>query len=196
MVPRPFHSDRDVSRRQILLSTGAFLAGGGAVAALSSDRAQGSVTTRELSIPPAEYEGENGTVADLHLDAVGNYEFSVPEGDTLTLTLAVAPDDTDNPDYQPIDTSTESISTTSGAGQYTLSGSMLDHPALEAAQFSADPEETVTNRVPVRVLLEVTKGDERVVAAAAQAVARVEVTNTSIEASAAVIAEGEISVEV
>lgn len=105
----------------MLFTTGTFIAGGGVVAAAGSESASGSVDTRQLQIPPTEYEGEDGSVVDLTLEVVGNYEFDTGAADTIVLSLAVAPEG-EQSNFQPIDETEQSVATASGAGQYTLSG--------------------------------------------------------------------------
>lgn len=189
---QPF--EPDVSKRQLLVSTGTFVAGGGIVAAMGSQPSKAAVQASELDIPPASHSGDDGSVSSLDLQVSGNYEFATDAADTLVLTLGVAPEGTEN--YAAIDKVDEPVSAASGAGQYSLAGSTLDHAALDAATFSADAGETVTKELPVRVTMDVQQGGETVVSALASTVATVEVTNSSVDASAALTGSGKVAIEV
>lgn len=79
-----------------------------------------------------------------------------------------------------------------GSG-YTLEGSILDHDGWSASDFSATPEETVRQNVPVKVVLTVLHGGETVVTGVAETDAVIDVTNTSIKASATVSGDGQVS---
>ncbi|MDR9431511.1 MAG: hypothetical protein RI568_12545, partial [Natronomonas sp.] len=135
------------------------------------------------------------TVARLDLTVSGAYEYATNDADELWLALEVAPEATDSPDFATIDEQSESISTASGAGQYNLAGDLLDHPALDASEFNADPEETITREVPIRVVLQVRLGGEAVVEAISETVVDVTVTNETVKATAAVMGEGELTIE-
>ncbi|MDR9381601.1 MAG: hypothetical protein RI560_08020 [Natronomonas sp.] len=194
MVPhRPLSGA--VSRRDLIATGTGLLAGGGLAIAAGSGRAGASVTTTDLDIPDAAYSGEDDTVARLDLTVSGAYEYATNDADELWLALEVAPEATDSPDFATIDEQSESISTASGAGQYNLAGDLLDHPALDASEFNADPEETITREVPIRVVLQVRLGGEAVVEAISETVVDVTVTNETVKATAAVMGEGELTIE-
>lgn len=187
-------SEIDVSRRQLLATTGTVASAGGLIAVLGSRPTQAAVTTQQLSIPDATHEGENGSVADLPLQVSGTYQFSVNRADALQLRLEVA--SPGNTDYQAVDSLDRTPQSTAGQGEYALSGSLLDHDALTADMFSADAEETVEQNVPVRVVLDVLADGSSVVTAVAKTTATVAVTNTSVEATAAVTGDGTVTIEV
>lgn len=184
----------DVSRRSLLTTSGTFVAGAGLATLAGSAPAKAAVSTRELDIQPAEVSGKDTSVTQATLQVAGAYEYQVEHADALALTLAVAPEDSE--DYQAIDEITESGITASGAAQYSLSGSLVDHPALDYATFSADTAETVELSLPVRVELTVSNGGESVVTARAHDLAQITVSNTGVEATAALTGEGEVGIEV
>lgn len=194
MVPhRPLSGA--VSRRDFIATTAGLLAGGGLAIAAGSGRAGASVNTTDLDIPDAEYSGEDDTVAALDLTVSGAYEYATNDADELRLTLEAAPEPADSPDFAVLDEQTASASTASGAGQFDLAGDLLAHPALDASEFNAEPEETITRDLPVRVVLEVRLGGEAVVEAISETVVEIEVTNETVKATAAVMGEGELTIE-
>lgn len=186
----PFH-DREVSRRQLLATTGTLAIGGTAALAAGTVPASASV---ELNIPDASRSGEDGSVADVVLDVTGAYQYEVNAATRVTLSLSVASGASAD-DWQAIDYIENSVATSSGAGQYELGGSVLSHPQYDAAEFSAEPEETNTVEVPTRVVMEVFDGEESVVSKAAETVTTVSVENTSIEATADLTGEGTVEVK-
>lgn len=182
------------NRRQVLLSTGTFLAGGGIAVALGSQPTKAAVTANTIEIPPETVEGRNTSVSSAVLSVGGNYEYQVNNADTLVLSLGVAPEGSQ--DYETIDSVEEPAGAAAGAGQYELSGSLTDHPALDYGTFSADTAETVNLSLPVRVVLDVRQGGESVTTAVAQGTAEIQVSNTGVEASAAVVGSGEVEIAV
>lgn len=195
-VPRPFNSSIDVDRRQILTTTGTFVCGGGlAVAALGSERAKAAVRASEIDMNGDRHSGPDGTVSDVTATVSGQYEYATNDADTLVLAMAVAPGD--SPDaYERVDEVSEPVGAASGAGSFSLAGSILDHSQLDAAAFSADAGEVVETEVLVRVVLDVQQGGETVVTGTAESPVTVTVENTSIQASATVGGSGEVAVAV
>lgn len=195
-MPRPIDSSIDIDRRQILSTTGTFIAGGGlAVAALGSQPAKAAVRANTIDIPDASHSGQDGTVESLTAQVSGAYEYQVDDADQLVLALAVAPG-SDADSYEELDRVEEPTGAASGAGQFSLVGSVLDHSALDAAMFSADAAETVTQDLLVRVSLDVQQGGETVVSGVAETDVTVTVENESVEASATVGGSGEVAVAV
>jgi len=193
MVPRPFHTDGAVSRRQILVSTGAFLTGAGVVAAAGSQPASGQVSTTELTIPDASYEGEDGSVSEVSLSVDGAYEYSSPDATTLRWTLDVAP--AGQTDWATIDQLQSDASGETGAGSYSVSGSILDHPSMDSSTFSADAGETNTTDIEARVTFEVVASDGSVVVSeTASGTGSVEVTNTTTAVEVSLTASGQLTV--
>jgi hypothetical protein len=191
MLPGASPTKAVVSRRKLLASGATLAVGGGALAMVGTRPAAASV---ELSVPDESTSGQDGSVAGISLAVEGVYEWQADSADAVALTLAVAPPDTT--DWAAIDTLERSASGTSGQGQFGLSGSVLDHAAWDAQDFSADAGETTTQDVAVRVAIEVTSGGETVVSDAATTTATVSVENTSVAAEVAVSAEGAITVTV
>lgn len=197
MTVFPTNSDSRIdtpNRRQVILSTGTFLAGGGLAVAFGSEPTKAAVTTNAIEIPPETVEGRNTSVSSVTLSVSGNYEYQVNNADTLLLSLGVAPEGSQ--DYETIDSTEEVAGADAGAGQYELAGSLTDHPALDYGTFSADTAETVSLSLPVRVVLDVRQGGESVTTALAEGLAEITVRNTGVEASAAVVGSGEVSVAV
>lgn len=192
-VPDP--TTVDVSRRQLLASSGSLLVGGSALVWYGSDRASAAVEATELDIPSVQRDTKDGTVEDVTAQVSGNYQWEVGNAATLRLRLVVAPAP-DSDDWQYIDETTNSITGKSGQGQYTLAGSLLQHGGLSASDFSADPEETVERTLPIQVQLDVLDSDgESVVAALAVAEPTVTVTNTTIKADAMLTGDGSIGIQ-
>lgn len=187
----------DVSRRGVLKSSAAMIGGGAVVAFGSSGKAQAAVemSVSPLDIPRATHEGEDGTVADVQIHVDGSYQYSTAGADTVLLSLMVA-SEPDAGDWGIIDSREEAALAASSAGQYSLSGSVLDHDQLSAQQFSADPEETTTKEVPVKVAMDVMKGGEAVVSAVAEGTAVVEVTSTAVAVSGDVTGSGQVEIAV
>jgi hypothetical protein len=183
----------DVSRRQLLATTGTVVAGGSAVVWQSTREATAAVNTTEIDIPTTTVESPDGEVDAVQATVTGNYEYEINDADTLTLELLVAPPEGS---FAPIDSVEESLSTMSGAGSYTLTGDVLAHNDITTELFYAAPEETTTVVLPVRVGLTVTMAGDTVVEALAEGAAEVTVESGEIVASAAVLGEGEIVVEV
>lgn len=189
----------DVSRRGVLQSTAtAALGGGTAIVAFgSAGKAQAAVemNVSPLNIPRETHEGEDGTVADIKIHVDGSYQYATSAADKVLLTLMVA-SEPDAGDWGVIDSREEAALAASSAGQYSLSGSALDHDQLSADQFSAEPAETTTKEVPVMVALDVLKGGEAVVSAVAEGTAVVEVTSTAVDVSAEVTGSGNVEIAV
>lgn len=191
-VPHP--TTVDVSRRQILASTGSLVVGGAAVSMATSQRASAATNVQSLDIPPAERESEDGAVSNVTLQVSGTYQFKVNAADTLAFELSVAPE-VDSADWTTLDSFEDPAGATQAQGQYTMAGSVLDHPAIASSDFDAEPEETKVTDLPVRVDFVVLQGGEEVVEAAAKTVATVEITNTSVDASATIAGSGDIGVD-
>lgn len=188
----------DVGRRSTLLKTGAALATVGGVAVVgfgSSGTANAQVEASDLDIPKATREGEDGTVSDIDVSLSGSYQYTVNDADSYLITLAVA-SEPDKSDWGIIDQEEDSAMAASTAGQYSLSGSILSHDQIEAADFSADASETTTKDVPIMVALDVIHGGETIVSAIAETVAKVEVTSTAVKATAEVTGSGQVEIAV
>lgn len=183
----------DVSRRQLLVSSGSFIAGASALAWAGTDRAAASTDIRDINIPPTSVETPDGGIESAGCTVVGDYQYNVNDADTTRLELLVAPPDGE---FQAIDTVESAVNTTSGSGQYTLNGSILDHDNITKDLFAVEPEKIKTVTFPVRVRLAVLFDGEAVVEALAEGLAEVEVESGEIVASAAVLGEGEVAVEV
>lgn len=193
MIPNKKLDSIDVSRRQVLMSSGSFIAGASALAWAGTDRAAAATDIRDVDIPPTSVETPDGSIDSIQATVVGDYQYSVNDADTTRLALLVAPPDGE---YQAIDTVESAVSTTSGSGQYTLTGSVLDHDNMDKSLFAVEPEQVKTVTFPVRVRLTVLHGGEPVVEALAEGLAEVAVESGEIVASAAVLGEGEVAVEV
>lgn len=179
----------------MLAGTGTLAVGGTALMAMGSEPARANVTiSDDLEIPNANHSGKDGSVSDVVVNVSGSWSFSTNGATEYSLDLAVdsAPD---AGDWTSIDWTDDSALTNSTGGSYELSGSILDHPAWESADFSAGAEETNTTDVPVRVLLTVRNGEETVADAGAETVATVEVTNETIAVSAEVVGDGSIDIQ-
>lgn len=179
----------------MLASGGALAIGGTALMAMGSEPATAQVTATELDVPDAEHSGQDGSVSDIVVSVSGSWSFSTNGATEYSLDLAVD-NSPDAGDWQSIDWMDDTALANSTGGSYELSGSVLDHPALETADFSADAEETTTTDVPVRVLLTVRNGEETVAEAVAETVATVEVTNESVAVSAEVTGDGSMEIHV
>jgi hypothetical protein len=187
-------SQLDVSRRQLLASGGTVLSAGGLIAVMGSRDARAQVNTTQLDIPDATHEGKDGSVTDLLLQVSGTYQYAAETVDAVELRLEVAsPSETD---HQAIASSSPSADRNRGNGEYSLSGSLLDHDELTADMFSADAGETVEKQLPVRVVLDVRADGSTVVSNLSSTTATVTVTNTSVEANAAVSGGGSVTIEV
>lgn len=169
------------------------MVGGSAVAWLGSDRAAAAVSTSQISIPPTSVETPDGDIDSIQATVTGQYQFQVNNADTMAMELRVAPPDGE---FGVIDSMEESVSTTSDAGGYTLSGSVLQHQNIGVDLFSVSPEETKTVTLPVRVWLGVSHDGSTVVEAIGEGAAEVEIESGEIVASATVMGDGEVAVEV
>jgi hypothetical protein len=192
-VPDP--TTIDVSRRQLLASSGSLLVGGGALVWHGSDRARAAVEATQLDLPSVSRDTDDGTVDDVTAQVSGNYQWSAGNAATVRFRLVVAPA-VDSDAWEFIDETTSSVSSQAGQGQYTLAGSLLQHSELAAADFSADPEETVERTLAVQVQFAVLDGaGEPVVEALAVAEPTLTVTNTSVKAEAALTGSGQIGIK-
>lgn len=182
-----------MTRRTALLTTAGAVAGGTAFTLAGSDRARASVEADSLSIPTQAHESTQSTVDDVVLAVAGEYHFSVPKADEYSIELYVASDTAAN-DYQRVGRTGGPAMSTSMGASFGVEGSVLAHDDLGAAAFAAAPEQTTTVLLPVRVELTVTAGGEAVATAAAETTATVEVTNTSIKATATIGGSGGVTV--
>jgi len=179
-----------VSKRK-LIATGATLAvGGGTIATLASRRTRAAVS---LSINDDSYEGTDGSVSEVSLSVDGAYEYSSPGATTLRWTLDVAP--AGQTDWATIDQLQSDASGETGAGSYSVSGSILDHPSMDSSTFSADAGETNTTDIEARVTFEVVASDGSVVVSeTASGTGSVEVTNTTTATQVSLTASGQLTV--
>lgn len=178
-----------VSRRKLLATTGAVAIGGGALTLVGGQPARAAV---DMTVPKTEHVGKDGSVASVAAAVEGAYQFSAPNAEAVKLTLAVAP--AGSGDWKAIDTMQKQVSRNSGAGEYALSGAVLDHGKLSAADFSADAASTTTTTVDLRVAIEVLAGGEAVVSDEATSTGTVVIENTTTATTAEMTADGEISV--
>lgn len=180
-----------VTRRRVLATTSAVVAsGGGVVAFAGTQRASAQVSAEGINIPDSEYESKDGQPPDVRLIVTGNYNFRVENADEFTLELFVAHD---GQDYQRLDRSEQPAMSNQMGSEYSLEGSILDHDDWSLDDFSAEPEETVRQNVPVKVVLTVLNGGETVVSGVAETDAVIDVTNSSIAASATVGGDGQVT---
>lgn len=182
----------ETSRRNVLISTGTLLAGGGAVALIGSQESSAQINADSLDIPNSEHSSKAGTVEDVTLSLSGNYNFRVENADEFVISLWVAKGDTD---YQSLDRLEDTALSNQMGSTYELSGSILGHDDWGQSDFTADPEQTITREVPVRAKLEVFNAGEVVTTATAETVATIEVTNTTIKAVGSLSGDGSVEFE-
>lgn len=195
-VPTP-HPTNVVSRRQILAGGTTLAVGGTALMAVGSEPARASVEIDDdLEVSGANHSGDDGSVEAVTLSVTGSFSFSTNGASEYSIDLQVA-SAPDAGDWQSIDWQDDTVLANSSGGSYELSGSVLEHGAWSAEDFSAGAAETNETDVPVRVILRVFDGgDEAVVEAGAETIAPVSVTNESVEVTGDVTGDGSISVTV
>lgn len=121
----------DVSRRQLLLSSGSFVAGASALAWAGSSPAA-AVEAGQIDIPPTQVETPDGEVESVQATVGGSYQYSTNGADGVRFELRVAPPEGE---FAAIDSVAYDVQAASGSGQYTLSGSVLDHPDIGVGVF-------------------------------------------------------------
>lgn len=140
MLPtNPIH-ELEVSRRQVLASTGSLVVGGSALAWLQSGPAAAAVDVRDLDIPQESVSSKDGTAESVTVQTACAYQYEVNQADTLEWRLMLASDE--QSDFQAIDTVSESAAANSGSGQITLGGIVTDHPSYNLAIFSPGPRKS------------------------------------------------------
>jgi len=138
-----------VSRRKFLAVSGS-LASGGLAGCIGSAQAQTDVSMGELDIA-----GDSATVDDtpsaIYIDVTGDFEIesnTTPEQAQLTLQCHVGDDSL-------VDDIAQNTYFDQSAGEYEISGDLLDHRDVVAQDFAPENGETLVVPVLVRIILSV-----------------------------------------
>ena len=165
-----------VSRRKYLIAT-AGVATGSLSGCIGSAQAQTDVEMGKLSV-----EGDSATLNDepseIVIDVSGEFQVdsnTTPEQCQLTLQCHVG----DDPRVDDIATDTHFDTT---AGEYQISGDLLDHRDVVAGDFAAPVGETITVPLMIRIILSVVVNGSIAAEAFVESDAPLSVTAKGIEA--------------
>lgn len=149
-MQKPFTADSTVSRptrRQVLATGGAALAGGGALLTLGSRGVAAQVTMGELAV-----SGDDATVGDapseVMIDVAGEWSADAPSPpEQVRAVLQIHVDGS-------ADDLAEQMYFDQSAGEYTLSTNLYDHRNVSQGQLTPDAAgETAAWELLVRVIL-------------------------------------------
>lgn len=182
------------SRRTVITTSAAALAGGIGSLALFAGSAHATLSASDLAVDSATHESESGGPVRPILTVDGEYSFDVESAvESWRVVLQVG---RSGQDYQQIGETGNTAIANTMMGAYTVEGPITAHDDWAAGDFDAPPGETVTRTVPVRLLLEVTASDGSVVASGqATDDLTVEVTSTGAIATAYVRGSGTVTFE-
>jgi len=185
-----------MKRRQVLTGLAATAASGtGLVWILSGDAQAADISFGTLSIPNSDEFVSDGDVSDVRLDLSCKWEFdgnTAPTDAKIRLRGGISSDDTSTLTTKQIDGPYQ----TQMSGQTDIETSVLNASSLDAETFEPVSEgNTQETTVYLKLILELTQGQEVKQVATASALPSVAVTWGEISVSGKIGATGEITVQ-
>jgi len=142
---------RNVRRIALLLTTVAFVGAAAVVTVPTAASGQAALSVDSLDVSDTT-ETITGDVDGVTLDTTLDYQYDVPDADSRTITLYVAPE---GGAYEEVTFAYESSANDAASGSVQLSGDITDHPGISASELDPAVADTESTDLQIKAEIEV-----------------------------------------